>query len=250
MSTIILQNISTVETRTIRTAAMLLDNMHVVNSSLDQLSTHIQLLNDGALPVGSVEFVREAMNLLNIVEPPNLSYPDKLTNFLGRTIKQQQIKDITGRWFVKPTTTKLFNGFIYDSSQNSSILDEHDLEQYTIFKSLPPTTLVWVSEPVRWLAEWRYYVAYNGIVGKGRYDTTGADDAPEPNIHVVRECIKLLDLPYPYAIDVGVLTTGETVLVEVNDAWAIGLYQKAMAPRDYLYFLRTRWRMLIDQRVN
>jgi hypothetical protein len=30
--------------------------------------------------------------------------------------------------------------------------------------------------------------------------------------------------PVAYALDVGVLSTGETALVEVNDFWAIGCY--------------------------
>lgn len=247
MSTIILQNVSTYETRTIRTAAMLMDNMTVLNSSLEQLSNHRQLLKDGALPVGSVEFIREAMRLADIVEPPNLSYPEKGTTFLRRSVIQQPIKEIVGRWFVKPITTKLFTGFIFDSNQDVSMYDEHDFEQYTIFKSLPPDTIVWVSEPVQWLSEWRYYIAYNDIVGQGRYDADGIDTALEPDLNVVNRCIQTLKIDHPYTLDFGVLSTGQIALVEANDAWAIGLYGKAMSPRDYLYFLRSRWRMLINK---
>lgn len=226
------------------------DNMVILNSSLEQLVNHVEVLRKGALPVGSVEFVREAMRLAEIEEPPNISYPEKATSFFHRTIYQSQIQNITKRWFVKPISTKLFTGFVFDSTQDPSTYNEHDYEQYSIFNSLSKDTLIWVSEPVNWLSEWRYYIAYNEIVGQGRYDPDGMDDAPEPELKVIKQCIRSLQIEHPYTLDFGVLSTGETALVEANDAWAIGLYGKAMAPRDYLYFLRTRWRSLVNQRIN
>lgn len=46
-----------------------------------------------------------------------------------------------------------------------------------------------------------------------------------------------------YAIDFGVLTTGETALIEVNDAFAIGAYDNV--PGDlYLMMLKARWNQL------
>jgi hypothetical protein len=246
MSTIILQNIPTYETRTIRNAGMLLDNIVILNSSIDRLPEFTTQLKDGALPVGSVEFVREAMRLIEITEPPNMSYPSKASQYFHRTIKQIPISEITNRCFVKPISTKLFTGFIFDPSQELSTYNEHDAEQVSVLISLSPDTLVWISEPVYWVSEWRYYVAYNDIVGKARYDQDGADDSPIPELDVIKQCISDLDIEHPYTLDFGVLSTGETALVEANDAWAIGLYQKAMAPRDYLYFLRKRWEFLLN----
>jgi hypothetical protein len=43
----------------------------------------------------------------------------------------------------------------------------------------------------------------------------------------------------------GVLSTGETAIVEVNDFWAIGLYDRALNPRVYLDLLQRRWNALV-----
>ena len=50
--------------------------------------------------------------------------------------------------------------------------------------------------------------------------------------------------PVSYGIDFGVLASGATALVEVNDGWALGLYGRALSARDYYRLLRTRWDQL------
>ena len=42
---------------------------------------------------------------------------------------------------------------------------------------------------------------------------------------------------------------GKTVLVEVNDAWAIGLYGRALDPKDYLNFLGNRWKTIVQKEL-
>jgi len=54
---------------------------------------------------------------------------------------------------------------------------------------------------------------------------------------------------YPYTLDVGRLSTGGTALVETNDAWAIGLYGKALTPRVYLDFLGKRWKSIVEKHL-
>ncbi|HLO94579.1 MAG TPA: ATP-grasp domain-containing protein [Burkholderiaceae bacterium] len=51
--------------------------------------------------------------------------------------------------------------------------------------------------------------------------------------------------PVAYALDFGVLSTGQTVLVEANDAWALGLYGGGPAPGHYVELLTARWRQLL-----
>jgi hypothetical protein len=103
---------------------------------------------------------------------------------------------------------------------------------------------VWVSEPVTWLSEYRYYVFESEILGMARYDQLETEDAPEPELSVVQQCIADLAIAHPYALDMGVLSTGVTALVEANDAWAIGLYDGALKAPEYVRFLVTRWRSL------
>ena len=65
MSTVILQTPASNETRAVHHAAMLLENMVVVNSHISELQSErvsVQL-KQGAMPVGDVEFVRDAMRV-------------------------------------------------------------------------------------------------------------------------------------------------------------------------------------------
>ena len=64
---------------------------------------------------------------------------------------------------------------------------------------------------------------------------------------VVLHCINDLGLEHPYVLDFGVLSGGETALVEANDFWAIGLYEKSMSSQDYLSLLNARWSSILGQ---
>jgi hypothetical protein len=246
MLTVILQIPPTFETRQIKTAAMLSDDICCLNASLAQLSLFGDQLKAGALPVGSVEFVRAAMALAEVPEPPNLSYATEALSFLHRDvslISAERARRL-GPIFVKPVETKLFTGFVFDGREPRASLSSHTLDQLRVFEAMPADASVWVSTPVAWLSEWRYYVQEGVVRGKARYDSEDDEDAPLPDFQIVQECIKALSIKHPFAIDLGVLSTGQTALVEVNDAWAIGLYSGALSPREYFEFLHARWASL------
>lgn len=244
---ILRQDTGTVEGRAVAQAAMLVD-VPVVRTSIEGLAEHRDKFAVGALPVGSVEFVREAMRVAGFQEPASMTYPVELNELLGRRIDLMPVDRVRGTRFLKPTSTKLFTGFVWRESARDSDYNKHDLEQLQVLRSLPGSTLVWVAEPVRFVCEWRYYVLEGRAIGAARYDPDGADDADAPNPHVLQAAIeamlKVPGAPAAYAVDLGVLDTGETVLVEVNDAWAIGLYGRSLEPRDYLRLLACRWRQI------
>lgn len=252
MNTLILQAPSTHETRAIRLAAVAADagGYLVGNATLEGLASARQQLQEGALPVGSVEFVREAMRIAGIKEPANLSYPNGCEPFLGRKIHERRAGSVVGQWFVKPRQTKLFNGFLFDTMQDPDTMDQHDREQYDIFMGLHEDTPVMLSEPVRFISEWRYYVdpVQGQPVGCARYDPDGAEDEPRPCQQVVADFIQKVDLKHPYAADFGVTDDGQTVLVEVNDFWALGLYHgpETLSAKNYLRLLQARWQTLCN----
>ena len=60
---------------------------------------------------------------------------------------------------------------------------------------------------------------------------------------IVQEMVKdFLNSPKAYCIDAGVLSSGETALIEVNDAFSIGKY--SMSKELYAELLITRWNEL------
>lgn len=242
---VLLQNVPSTETRTIRLAC-LSDDIPTVNASLNGIDAYRRELRSGlCLPVGTVEFVRSAMKASGITEPENISYPEGAQRFLGRQIRRTKAGQVLGRYFVKPLTTKAFTGFVFDTMADRGDYSPSDLESLDAFMATPADAPVWISEPVKFLSEWRYYVQHGKIIGSARYDPTGAEDAPTPDLNVVMDCIRATGLRHPIAVDFGVLNGGETALVEVNDAWSIGLYQKALSPIAYLNFLHARWQLLV-----
>jgi hypothetical protein len=246
---IILQNSGDAESRAVRMASMLADDIKVTNANIDGLQDHQSILGMGAVPVGSVEFVRRAMELAGIAEPENLSYPLGCEPYTKRQIWSStagRALNMTGARFIKSAQTKVFTGFLLDSDCGAMGLNNHDQFQYNALCKLMPEAPVWVSEPVQWVSEYRYYVMDSRIIGHARYDQDESDTVPEPDIGVVHQCIADLAIEHPYALDMGVLASGDTALVEVNDTWAIGLYGGAMKPYDYVRFLAARWNNLLS----
>ena len=244
---IIRQTGDAVEGRVVSQAAMLLD-VPVTRTDIEGLKALREDLRAGSLPVGSVEFVRQALAVAGVPEPAPMSYPPELESLLRRHVHQRDAGSVIGTWFVKPTETKLFTGFVFDTLRAREDYPVHVRADVDAFMALPPSTPVWVSELAAFQCEWRYYVLDGQVLGSARYDEDGADDAPEPEMAVVLEAVRLMSGrpvgAVSYGLDVGVLAGGETALVEVNDAWALGYYSRCMAPRDYLGLLTARWRQM------
>lgn len=211
-------------------------------STLDNLK---QMSDHPFIPVGSVQFSKEAMRLQGISCPSFTTYPDILIPYLKRRVSRTTIgviRKTTKPVFIKPVEAKLFTGFVWPQ----------DGEDKDIMLSLPDSTQIWSSDIVRFLAEWRYYICNDIIIGCGRYDD-GDDLVPLPDINIVQNAVAEFaknGSPKGYALDFGVLDSGETVLIEANDGWALGLYKGTCSPREYIRLLATRWAELQIQKAS
>lgn len=215
---------------------------------LESIADYADVLRQGmTVPIGSVEFIRKALVLAGIAEPANLSYPEPLRPYLRRDVCQRAAGRVLGHWFIKPTTTKEFTGFVADTLGNPEHLSGYNRAQYNAFLSLAPETPVWISEPVTWLSEFRYYIIDGVVHGEGRYDDA-PDDMPAPDVTLVDEMAAVMahspNAPAAFSLDVGVLDSGETALIECNDAWALGYYKGTLSHRDYIRMLWRRWEQL------
>jgi hypothetical protein len=251
MLTVLRQSLASAESRAV-SAECLTGDITSRALDLDQLQYVEQLRASPrqVLPVGSVEFLREAMRVAGITEPDNFSYPGPLIPLLRREVESRRAGSVLGHWFIKPKQTKAFTGFVYDTMRSPEAYDEHDREQYEAFMELDADVPVWVAEPVQFLSEWRYYVHRGEVLGSARYDPHGEDDAPRPDQAVLEDALQRMQ-PVglaAFALDLGVLSTGETALVEVNDAWALGYYAGGDLHRgDYLKMLMARWDQIVGQ---
>lgn len=221
-------DISVCEKRAIRHASMF--------SKITILHSNANNIPITATPVGSVEFVQSMMISHGIKIPKHMSYPNCLLNsnfdYFKRKIWEDNIDNVSDATFVKP---------------------RHSIKSFTggIKKNITePTTdtLVWCSEPVEFLSEWRYYVANGEILGYARYDDSLDDNTKEPDLNIVTSAVTVMTDaggPAGYSLDFGVLISGETALVEANDGWALGYYKGTCKQVDYAKLLQVRWAEII-----
>jgi|688.fasta_scaffold113424_3 hypothetical protein len=258
MKTLILQNVSTKEIRTVVQAVALADKNEycIIRSDIDDLEKYSEELRS-AIPVGSVEFVRKAMEIAGFKEPMIDPYPITDEKYLHR--KVQKI-DLIGHCFfpffdgfVKPTKLKQFTGFVYDPKDYSDeYLNEQKESLYEAYRDsckIHKSYEVWTSDVVKFMGEWRYYIQNEKIIGYARYDDDdeNPEELQEPDKSLIKEYISKLEIKHPYVLDFGILSTGETALVEYNPPFAIGLYGDALSPKQYLSFLEEGWEWILLQ---
>lgn len=191
---------------------------------------------------GSVPFIKHALRAYGKELPPEDSYPECLSHTLHRTVKKMNnlwdaklLLDKGEKWFIKPQVIKRFTGFVADQRNDFR------------FNGASAQTPVWISEPVKFVSEWRFYVV-NGLVISSQFADNGGDRTIPIDHHVVNQAIHMyyhVSKNEGFAIDFGVLSTGETALVEVNDGFSIGAYGN-IAYWEYWDLVTARWRQLIS----
>ncbi|RUT04979.1 hypothetical protein DSM106972_038000 [Dulcicalothrix desertica PCC 7102] len=207
-----------------------------------------QLQLDGtSLVVGDMPCISLALKQLSIPEPQPNDYPASLSEFLHRRIWRLTLGELelglrNGRYpaiFAKPATRrKRFTGCVFES--------EYDLSQvYGVSRQ----EKLLCSEVVTWVSEYRIYVVHSEIRSIDWY--AGNTSIPI-DIKKVQRAIQVLDKAGEsyagYGIDFGVLDTGQTALVEMNDGFALGAY--TIDSTNYTDLIWARWEELIAQRVN
>ncbi|CAK0776520.1 hypothetical protein CCP4SC76_6160002 [Gammaproteobacteria bacterium] len=107
---------------------------------------------------------------------------------------------------------------------------------------LDPDTLVICSDVVDMVSEYRVYVTKGEIIGCKQY---WGDFRKFPDFSVIDQAIATFkDHPAWYAIDFAVTQTGVTMLIEINDGFAIGCY--GLNSMLYSGLLEARWEQLVE----
>jgi hypothetical protein len=106
---------------------------------------------------------------------------------------------------------------------------------------------VWIAEPVRFVSEWRAYVAGGQLLDLCLADH-GGDANAMPDQTIIEDALQRLTAqrgtPAGYVIDFGVLETGETALIEMNDGFSMGAYA-GVSPDAYWAVTVSRWAELV-----
>ena len=174
--------------------------------------------------VGSVEFMTEVFNRVDI-EQPRLP----INNL--RPYEEMKLKDFKYEYpvFIKPKSIKAFTGFVVDD-YSKSMLNTLDKELDII-----------IQQVINLDSEWRFYVFRNKIVDIRHY--SGRMDINL--IGAVNNFNKLDDstfknFPETFVMDIGFYNDSDSyTIIEFNDMWAIGNYG---VPNDlYVRMLKDRY---------
>lgn len=192
-------------------------------------------LNKNSLVCGFISSVRWALQELQIPEPIISDYPLELENFLGRRIHLStlgEVKRSNQKIFIKPLETKLFKGIVC-----------HDSIQTLIETALhPDETKIYVSEPINFVSEYRVFVNQGLMVGCKHYL---GDFTITPDFDIISQAIlRYNSYPIAYAADFGITSDGQTLLIEINDAWSLGSY--GLDSKIYANMLLHRWIQMME----
>ncbi|RSI94179.1 ATP-grasp domain-containing protein [Streptococcus mitis] len=184
-----------------------------------------------------VDYISETRALLKMMglNVPVYDYPIELKEFYGRNIYEGvlgEIVNIPDNWgkFIKPKAgSKVFTGRVVNGT--------HDL----IGIGLPFDYPIWISEVVEFIAEWRCFVLDGQVLDVRPY--TG-DYHSHFDASVIDEAISCWkDTPIAYGLDIGVTRDGRTLVVEVNDGYALGNY--GLSPLNSINFHKARWKEMV-----
>lgn len=175
-------------------------------------------------------------------------YPEVLKPFLGRKIWKDTINRIASdetKWskgnFVKSVKTKIITGKIIDSLESLVGCGTAD-EDFEVF----------VSEPLDIVAEYRCFVLNDEILDVRPYGSF-REETKEGYLYPYNPDVlkKIIDAYSKYdkkvkacSIDICVTKEGRTLLLECNDAYALGCY--GLFPISYARFIATRWQEVMQ----
>lgn len=182
---------------------------------------------------------------------PNIpDYPEQLKAFLGRKIWKDTIDSISSeenKWsagyFVKPIKDKAFMGKIIRSISDLVGCGKWG-ENYDVL----------VSEPLDIKAEWRCFITYDKLIDVKSYgqllDVERESFYYSYDPMVLKQMLEAFlqwdKRPASCSMDICVTGEGKTLLVEFNDAYALGCY--GLAPIFYAKLISARWSELLGRK--
>ena len=180
--------------------------------------------------VGCVDTVRSRLHDFGITAP-EIDYPDELRRYLGRKVwktKMSVINSDPDKWpvFIKPLEDKQFTGVVVRSTKDLIGCGIAGVDQD-----------IFCSEVVDLVSEWRCFVRYGRILDVRHYS---GDWRKHFDHRVIEEAVDgYKNAPAAYSADFGLTSDGRTLLIEVNDGYALGCY--GLFYIDYAKMLSARW---------
>ena len=197
-------------------------------------------LERSTMLVGGAGAVCHALRALGVAMPAIADLPEPLAFLRGRRVWEStlgEVQTLSDRLqapiFIKPLRDpKAFSGRVIESFRDV-VSTAH----------LSDTLPVLVSEVVEFVSEWRFFVLNGDVIGASCYK---GDPLRFPEGLQVNTAIRAWGTAAPagYAIDLGVTSDGQTLLVEVDDGYSLGCM--GLKPIAYSLLLQARWTELVQ----
>jgi len=210
-----------------------------------------------AVVFGDSRIVQELLSDQGVGVPP--TYPDCFAELYGRDISRRQIgsdQQWTLPCFIKPATGhKEFKGCVINTFKHVNAL----------IQGFDPNFEVYTSPVVRFAAEFRVYIADFKLAGvcdcsEHRFEPSNPFCSPaslerefavfratrlktHPSDDFVETVLRLNTYPF-VAVDVGLLSSGDWVVVEVNPLFSLCNY--GLETQTYVEFCVTAWASLFS----
>jgi ATP-grasp domain, R2K clade family 2 len=207
-----------------------------------------QQLDQRALPLardtlvaGGVPVVEAALTAVGVTVPPADNLPASLAKYRGRRVWTSTWGELRAQYGKKGPPEPLWVKSLR-RNKGSPSLAVYEAEDIDAASALPDGHEVLISEYVTFVSEWRCFVRHGQIIDLCRYQ---GDVFRYPDATVVKAAVADHSrvAPAGYGIDFGVLTDGRTVLVEVNEGYALNPY--GLESIEYAELLEARWLQLV-----
>lgn len=189
--------------------------------------------------VGGIDTLREILFNLEVLQPEVPKPHVVLPQFLKREMKEMTLKEFIDYsnsdsfkpTFIKPLEEdKTFTGFVFKHKKDAIPL-----------KPLPWSFKLLTSEVVELQSEFRVFVQDRKILDCKNY--TG-NFWLRPNPHIIQGAIDAYTNQHiAYTLDWGIDLNGNTILIEINDAFGVAPY--GLDPVKYARFLEARFQEII-----
>tara|TARA_R100001163_G_C5068494_1_gene208934 strand:+ start:2334 stop:3110 length:777 start_codon:yes stop_codon:yes gene_type:complete len=156
----------------------------------------------------------------------------------------KDLSNITQPFFIKP--------FLNDKSFNALVVNtKWDVAHLKSTCKDPENTKIYISEPAKFINEFRLFIGKNkiyGIVESSNYildphDIRSVDGPPKT---FIQEILKRIDHHAFYVVDVGMLSTGKWAVVEVNPPFSLSSYDLDI--KCYYNFCKDAWKNIIGMK--
>jgi len=187
-----------------------------------------------------VEAIRVLLARAGRPPPPVFDLPHSLSQWIGRftwettmgEVRNQVDSEVSFNPFhIKPLLHhKLFKGTVV-----------YGLRDLIATASLPDDTAVLAQQRIEFVSEWRVSILRNKILNVAHYK---GDPLRFPDVATVQSAIEAFtERPIAFGMDWGITAAGQTLLVEVNDGYALG--NVGLGGMPYTAMIEARWRELM-----